>query len=256
MTTTPFHFGPDDRRLYGVFHPAVGTGRTGRGVVLCNPFPHEAVRTHRAYRIIADALTRQRCHVLRFDYYGTGDSAGEPEEIALAQWPADIHLAMDELKAVTGVSRVYLLGMRASAPMVARAARGRDDVAGLLLWEPVVDGAAYARALHDEGKPLTDTHREVRGWPIHLDNFATLDSLDLRELLRDEARPVKIVASKRHSEQAMLNGLADGSARRSLGWVADADPWVADSEFGVAPVPSEATRLITAWLEPSAQVVS
>ena len=73
---TPIQFGPADRRLFGLLQPAQGNA-TRTGVVLCNPMGQEAVRVHRMYRVLADRLNRAGLHVLRFDWFGSGDSAGD-----------------------------------------------------------------------------------------------------------------------------------------------------------------------------------
>src|ERR1700692_718420 len=57
---------------FGWLHP----GNGDRGVVLCNSFGHEYVWTHKGMRRLADELSARGIWVLRFDYRGTGDSAG------------------------------------------------------------------------------------------------------------------------------------------------------------------------------------
>ncbi|MBD0274240.1 MAG: hypothetical protein ICV73_20200, partial [Acetobacteraceae bacterium] len=39
---------------FGWFHPAAAAAATGRGVVLCPPFGHEAICTGRGWRALAD----------------------------------------------------------------------------------------------------------------------------------------------------------------------------------------------------------
>ena len=57
---------------FGWLHAGSGT----RGVVLCNTYGHEYVWTYSGMRHLADALSARGMWVLRFDYRGTGDSAG------------------------------------------------------------------------------------------------------------------------------------------------------------------------------------
>jgi len=72
----PLYFGREDRPLFGWLHrPAEGA--TGAlGLVICNPFGNEAISTHRTIRQMADAAARAGIAALRFDYDGTGNSAG------------------------------------------------------------------------------------------------------------------------------------------------------------------------------------
>jgi len=51
-----------------------------------------------ALRTLAALLAREGFHVLRFDYYATGDSAGESSEGSLSEWRANIVTARDDLR--------------------------------------------------------------------------------------------------------------------------------------------------------------
>src|SRR5215217_413896 len=76
----PLYFGSSQKPLYGVYHPPKSQpGRPVRttGVVLCYPLGQEYMRAHRAFRQLATLLTKSGFPVLRFDYYGTGDSGGD-----------------------------------------------------------------------------------------------------------------------------------------------------------------------------------
>ena len=54
--------------------------------------------------------------VLRFDYVGTGDSVDiDPNAGQVELWTRDIASAVAELRRLTGVSRVCLLGFRLGA---------------------------------------------------------------------------------------------------------------------------------------------
>ena len=70
------------------------------------------MRTHKAARQLAMMLAKAGYHLLRFDYSGTGDSAGAGEDVTIAQWLEDIATAADELKETSGVSRIPFVGLR------------------------------------------------------------------------------------------------------------------------------------------------
>ncbi len=74
--TLPLFFGDPARQLFGVYHPAAEGNAAERAVVLCAPSPQEYMPTHWAYRRLAALLAKAGVHVLRFDYFGMGDSAG------------------------------------------------------------------------------------------------------------------------------------------------------------------------------------
>lgn len=143
-----FHFGPADRRLFGLFHPAQSARHQRQAVLLCNPFGQEAVRVHRMYRVLAERLARNGSDVLRFDFFGTGDSAGDDAQGELEGWVTDVATASRELERRAGAARLVWLGARLGASVAALgAARAGRVPDALVMWEPVVDGAAYLRTL-------------------------------------------------------------------------------------------------------------
>jgi pimeloyl-ACP methyl ester carboxylesterase len=203
----PFYFGPSQGPLFGVYHEATG-GRPSRsrGVVLCHPYGHEYIRAHRAFRNLADDLSRRGWHVLRFDYSGTGDSSGEAIETGIARSIADINQAVDELKDMSGVAQVSLVGLRIGATLAALAASQRSDVGTLVAWDPVTSGAAYlaqTRNLHEgwiRNRPwmrnAEDTSaREAMGYPVSPAFERELMELDIRTIKKCRARRSCVVVS-------------------------------------------------------------
>lgn len=144
----PFYFGDPERPLYGVYHPPREKD-AGRAVLLCYPIGSEYMRSHRAFRQLTTLLTRRGMHVLRFDYLGMGDSAGTGVDVSLDRWLDDISLAIDELKESAGVDSVAIVGLRFGATLAQAAAASRSDVAQVVLWDPVEDGAAFLEGAID-----------------------------------------------------------------------------------------------------------
>src|ERR1700744_4792050 len=131
----------------GWLHDAPGT----RGVVLCNAFGHEAMWSHKSMRRLATQLARNGMPTLRFDYHGTGDSAGSDEDPArLEMWGGNIVAAPRKLGETTGGR-----GLRAARPRSGAAPpapggqvlRGDETPAGLVLLAPAVAGRNYLREL-------------------------------------------------------------------------------------------------------------
>lgn len=140
-------FGESDRQLFGAYHaPAPGAPARG-GAVLCPPWGPEYLVSHRILRRLAVRLSESGYHVLRFDYHGTGDSAGGREDGDLATWLADASLAVDELRDMSGCTTVAAVGIRLGAVIAWRLAVSRPDVHAAVLWDPVVRGDGYVREL-------------------------------------------------------------------------------------------------------------
>ena len=182
----PFYFGDSRRPLFGVHHPPrVGPRRPG--VVVCPPFGQESLRAHRSLRDLATRLAEAGVPALRFDYRGSGDSAGEPEETRLEGWVADVVTAVEEMREATGDKRVSLAGLRLGAAAAALGAGLAGGAESLLLWEPVVDGAAHlaelrrghAEWLHDHAPGAPTAPDEVLGFTLPAGLAADLDLLRL-----------------------------------------------------------------------------
>jgi pimeloyl-ACP methyl ester carboxylesterase len=134
----PLYFGPGDQQLFGVYEPARQGDRASRAAVLCNPVGNEYIHAHRTMRNLASRLSKAGYHVLRFDYYGTGDSAGDSDKGNPDRWCDDIGVAMSELRDMTGATKITLIGLRLGANLAARVSvRDPLQIESLVLWEPL-----------------------------------------------------------------------------------------------------------------------
>ena len=172
VSPEPIFFGPAERALFGWLHRPPPGREPGAGLIICNPFGNEALCAHRTIRHLSARAAAAGFPVLRFDYDGTGDSAGHSFEAErLAAWVASIHSAADTLKETTGVGRLYLAGFRLGATLAALACLARSDVRGLIAIAPVVNGGAYVRELRLLQRAI-DARRDV----LHRDNANFLES--------------------------------------------------------------------------------
>lgn len=213
----PKFFGESSRQLFGVYHPPEGGGRRREsGVVLCNPAPQEYRHTHWAFRKLAGMIAREGFHVLRFDYFATGDSAGDSAEGTLDQWTLDIATAALELRDTASVSQVSLVGMRLGSVLAARACARGMAVEDLVLWEPVTNGKAYlaqlesAQALYlslvRPPEDNTRTPQELLGYPM---TPAMRDSLLQIDLFAEKSGSPRRVLAVSAEERAADNELVE-----------------------------------------------
>lgn len=126
--------------LFAVYHPAPGAAKTA--VLFCHAFGEERKSSALTMARLARAVAAAGHPVLRFDYYGTGDSEGPFVEADVQTRLADIRAAAGWLRERTGCGRPALVGLRLGATLAARAAEELDP-AGLVLLEPVPDGEKY-----------------------------------------------------------------------------------------------------------------
>ncbi|MCS6914980.1 MAG: alpha/beta fold hydrolase [Myxococcales bacterium] len=264
---TPSFFGPSARSLFGIYHPPVGRPARNRGVLLCAPLGQEAIRAHRALRQLAILLSRARYHVLRFDYYGCGDSAGDSSEGHTTQWLEDIATATAELKDCAGVNRVCWVGLRYGASLAVLAARGRRDLDSLVLWDPVVDGKAYLRevcAMHEQLllEELGDRRRhrratspddaeEILGFPLPRRLRDEIRQLDLLSIVDYPVRRVALVVSSTTPAYDRLRAHLS-SLRLDMTYAHVPAEWNSDQVMNRSLVPMDLLQTIVASLAEAA----
>jgi alpha/beta superfamily hydrolase len=186
------YFGTSSASVLGVYHPASVKADRLEGVVLCYPFGQEYMRSHLFYRQLSNSLSRKGYHVLRFDYQGTGDSAGDLENVTPDMWLSDIGVAIQELKDMAGISKVGLMGLRLGGLLAGKVAADRNDLSCLILWDSVVSGASYLEELHaslakSQANKSSSNFVDADG-SIHMNGFvmsaefqSVLRTMDLRQ---------------------------------------------------------------------------
>lgn len=208
----PLLFGKSGQQLFGAYHPPAARRARDGAVLLCAPAAQESMRTHWAFRKLAGLLTREGLHVLRFDYFGTGDSAGSSAEVSPGRSAADIKLAATELKDLAGVRRVSMVGLRWGATLAAKAVADGLDVEALVLWEPAVDGRAHLAELADiqdvryrKFPPLgTGVPHELLGYPLSPSQRAEMEAIDLRTLGTLKASRIQLFSERERPEHQTL----------------------------------------------------
>jgi pimeloyl-ACP methyl ester carboxylesterase len=244
----PFFFGTKARRLFGVYTPAASQA-SRRALVLCHPWGQEYIRAHRSMRQLAIRLARADVHVLRFDYFGTGDSAGDMLDADLEGWERDIESALAELRDTTGADAVGLVGLRLGATLAARvAARQGDEVQQLVLWDPVVRGTAYLESLRG-GAPAPDGERpeELFGFELSRRLADEIEALDLREVAaRLRPRSLVVLSTEETPEEIAPSGALE--VERVLA----PSPWIEEkidrTGTGVGTIPVKVLDRIVEWL--------
>jgi len=246
-------FGRAPHSLFGVYHPPRTMRARRSGVVLCYPFGQEYMRAHRAYRQLALLLSNAGFHVMRFDYSGTGDSAGDATSGSLTQWIADAQSAAEELKEVAEISRVSFVGLRLGAAVAAMAAESRIDVDEVVLWDPLVSGDAHIEELlpfnSREERPMrADGINGVLGFPLTTTMRAEICAFDLRQVAGPPTSGRLVVVSRTHPEYDALCDAPSVITRARLAVVPGAGDWNTVDDFGGALIPVAHIQAIVAHL--------
>jgi len=141
----PFWLGAGEQRLYAALHRSKSSSPR-LGLVLAPPLLHEQPRSRRLLTELATAFSEAGVPCLRFDYFGTGDSAGGGEQLEFATMRRDLQHAAEALK-VGGVDRIGVLAVRGAALPVFSWIREGGMAKLLVLWEPIVDGQGWLAEL-------------------------------------------------------------------------------------------------------------
>ena len=257
VASYPLYFGPSERPLFGWMH-APESGSPTLGLVICNPFGNEAVCAHRSLRHLAEQARQAGIAALRFDYDGTGDSAGHDHEPdRLAAWRESVHVAIDELKRTTGLERVSLVGIRLGASLAAAAAAERDDIEALVTIAPVVSGKAYLREMRllrraiDARRSLEraadDENLEAAGFLLSAQTQASLGSFNLNRLDAITASHVLVLdRAEMPGDSTWTESLRERGARVDKKSVTGYTEMMLDSHESA--VPHDMIRTALEWL--------
>ncbi|CAN7383322.1 alpha/beta hydrolase [Caballeronia sp. LjRoot34] len=242
-----------------------------RGVVLCQPFGREAMWVHKGWRVFAEALADSGTPALRFDYAGTGDSAGESEDgEQIERWLRSIRSAIAYLKESTGVTQVVLCGLRLGATLAALVAAD-EEVDQLVLLAPVLSGRQYLRELrllqqnwletggiHVAPPPADADYAEAVGHRLIASSVAMLSKFDLlRDARLAERAPRRLLVLDSY-DPSRSKKLVE--ACHAAGADAQFEPFDECAAFmqesGVTETPRQAIARIVEWLGVTEQAES
>jgi len=118
------------------------------GVVIVPPFGWEDVCSYRPLRFMAQGLAQRGIPTLRYDLPGTGDSSGDATDAGvLDSWIRSVADAAAELRNVTGVRDVTVVGVHLGAMLAMKAVSQGADIRQMVLWGPAATGRAVLREL-------------------------------------------------------------------------------------------------------------
>jgi pimeloyl-ACP methyl ester carboxylesterase len=261
LAKVPLYFGAPERPMFGFYHPAAGPRARATGVLLCNPLGDDLIRAHRPFRHLAEDLSAAGFPVLRFDFDGTGDSAGdERDPNRVATWRADVGRAAAELRARSGVERLALVGLRLGGTFAALGASDLGGVEALVLWGAYDSGSAFvseATKAHKmlvmlqpasfSGGPAASDGQEALGFLLASQTVADLGNIDLLSLSRSPARRTLILDTANVETDSPLV-----AKLRDLGGTVTHRHMPGNKFLIVSPqqseIPTAAISAITGWL--------
>lgn len=251
-----FFFGESKAALYGVYHPAGGQVQRDYGVVLCYPFGQEYMRSHRAFRQIATQLSKKGFHVLRFDYRGTGDSSGNMEDMLASNCLEDIDTAIEELKSMTDLKAVSLMGLRMGAIFASASANRREDIKKLAVWDPMLSGEDCENELlleidKDDVEPWNFMDDEetlhFNGFPLTKAFRSSLKEIDIVSQLPEVEQFLQVVSHETASFDRLKNTWGNTKAELTYVYSESPSDWNYVDDFGGILLPQPVIQTLVSW---------
>lgn len=256
----PFYFGASDKSLFGCYHEPHSGQTRSCAVVICQPIGHEYINSHRALRQLAVRLADCGFPVLRFDYFGCGDSLGDSAEGRISQWLDDLSQAILEIKRRTKLRGLCLVGLRLGASLSLMAATHRSEVTNLVLWDPVVKGKDYLEGLNSfkeemlrfrpkpKSKERLEWPKDIIGFPMTRDIYEDIGGIDLLAIPRRPADNVLIIETHVATVVSSLKGaLEETGTSVSLERVDAPQIWLPTAD-GSLLVPGPVLQTVISWI--------
>jgi pimeloyl-ACP methyl ester carboxylesterase len=208
----PTYFGLTHEPLFGVYH-ASETPRPRHAVLICQSLGHEYARAQRTCRQLAVSLARAGHPTLRFDYFGSGDSAGRREDATVERWREDIVVAAQELLDYSACQRMSVIGLRLGASLAATVPEYPIPLDTLVLWDPVTDGHAFVNdltlmhrsAIEGDRRLDHEGDRGLLGYPLSEEFRRQIEDISLMGGLGPERERTIIAASSDRPAYRALN---------------------------------------------------
>ncbi len=168
----------------------------------------------------------------------------------------DVALAIEEFGETTKIESLALVGLRLGAAIALCSATAREDVAEVVLWDPVLSGPAYLTEMLAEVPNLSTTQGHgidvdkqdgiwgFNGFPVTPDLRQELEKLDLTDVAVKPTLPVNIISSQDRPEyQKFLNDKA-GDLLLHYKHIPSHGDWNDIDDYGGALLHSEIVREI------------
>ena len=139
-----FFPGSGNKNLLGFLNYSASASST-TGIVYCHPFAEEKNMSHSIIVKTARMFAAAGFPVFRFDLSGCGDSEGDLQFSSIEDWQQDFSAAITTFQKETGISKLFLWGLRLGAGLCLLQQQYKHDIVGLILWQPVMDFSVHIK---------------------------------------------------------------------------------------------------------------
>jgi len=185
---TPFVLESEGHQLVGIEH----TGSTDKCITMCHGFTGNKIENKRLFVDAARHFAQEGCSVVRFDFYGSGDSDGEFQDTLVSHNIANLRDIL--IWAKKKYEKVAVLGLSLGAA-VAILTINDIPVDALITWSAVPDFERLFEAHIQNPQVVAATHEiiEYDGWSIKRDFFFDAIKYNVGEALAQLTLPKFIV---------------------------------------------------------------
>ena len=230
-TFTCDYFG-SERSLWSF--PWQWLGALNAGAVDLLSIGKEDLRCHFVLRKLASQLGSRGVPVLRFNYFGCGDSRGDDINATCGRWRKDIVEAFHELGRRAPAATIQVLGVRLGATL-AWSVRSQLCVERLILWDPV-NGREYLAEMHAMHRALVLDLKQLRAGrpPRRLKDAEELLGFTWSNAALEELRHLQITPASLNSE-CPVDWLASEPDIEQRRWFTEIAASITGSRFESVP---------------------
>lgn len=182
----------NSRRYFIHIHLSSQSNR--KAILIFNPILDEKKRVQKFEAETARELSRLGYAVVRFDYFGTGDSGGDTFEFNFNAINSDSHYLFDYINRILTPDEIIYFGIRLGADLALINSLSKPNIKRLILVEPIIDGKRYLLELRMRKKVFYRLNNlqavenifihgskfeDFQGYPISTCHLAYLDNLNL-----------------------------------------------------------------------------
>jgi len=259
-----FHFGTGARRLFGMRHGAPSPRNGRKPVLVPSPLLQEGVVCQRALWMLCEGIAARGGQAMRFDWYGSGESAGEALDVEWNGMQDDLTQAIRRLDGAG--AGVRILAFRSACLPVLAAAAAQAHPVDLVLWDPVLRGDRMLDQWRQQhGVQLTAAGRYLRegravaradellGFDVSPALLDTLGGLDFRTLALPAGSRVQVLewAGDAPDVDALVESLqGSGVAVERVALAADDQPtWDDPARFEAQVFPRRSVGELVSLME-------
>ncbi len=194
----PLYFGQPDRALCGFWHATAVNQHDP--LLICAPLLQDGIVSYRSLWVLAESLSTRGMPCLRFNWFGSGDSAGSSEQLRFESLLQDLKYADQEItRRMPARKTRRILAIRSAALPVLQYAAASDDPLELWLWEPELNGAELVtrwQAMHKS--QLSEVGRYLEAKPLADDSECLgfkIDNVFLAQLAEFQTQSLQIAST-------------------------------------------------------------